>query len=200
MAAHHSDGRSDRGLRTHERIVLALFELIREGNLQPRGEEIAEKAGVAVRTLFRHFDDMEGLFETAQTFLSAQFNVDLVVPKIDGTLEERALAYSQAQGTIYEENRNYLLFYISRAKTEEEANTLRSAHTQSQRLRLWSALPEVAAADPDVRHSVEAFYSFQMWDQLRFEQVLQVDMCHRVIASSTVTLLSRETITSADAV
>lgn len=196
MAAQQSDGRSDRGLRTHERIVLALFELIREGNLQPRGEEIAEGAGVAVRTLFRHFDDMDGLFDTAMAFMSEQFDVDLVVPKIEGTLEERALAYAKAQGTIYEENRNYLLFYISRAKTEEEANALRSAHTQSQRLRLWSALPEVAAADPDVRHSVEAFYSFQMWDQLRFEQVLTVDMCYRVIASSTVTLLSKETVSA----
>ena len=200
MAAQQSDGRSDRGLRTHERIVLALFELIKEGNLQPRGEEIAERAGVAVRTLFRHFDDMDGLFDTAMAFMSEQFDVDLVVPKIEGTLEERALAYAKAQGDLYEENRNYLLFYISRAKTEKEANALRSAHTQSQRLRLWSALPEVAAADPDVRHSVEAFFSFQMWDQLRFEQVLQGEVCHQVIASSTVTLLSKETVTSAHAV
>ncbi len=199
MAAEHSDGRSNRGVRTHERIVIALFELIKEGNLQPRGEEIAERAGVAVRTLFRHFDDMEGLFDSAQAFMSEQFDVDLVVPKIEGSLEERALAYAEVQGAMYEENRNYLLFYISRAKTEEEANALRSAHTQSQRLRLWSALPEVAAAEPDVRHSVEAFFSFQMWDQLRFEQVLPVEMCHRVIASSTVTLLSKETVASVDA-
>lgn len=191
MAAQQSDGRSDRGLRTHERIVLALFELIREGNLQPRGEEIAEKAGVAVRTLFRHFDDMEGLFGTAQAFMTEQFDVDLVVPKIEGTLEERALAYAKMQATIYEENRNYLLFYISRAKTEEEANAIRSANTQSLRLRLWSALPEVAAADPVSRHSVEALYSFQMWDQLRFQQGLSVDMCHQIIAASTVTLLTK---------
>ncbi len=164
MAAQQSDGRSDRGLRTHERIVLALFELIREGNLRPRGEEIADKAGVAVRTLFRHFDDMEGLFGTAQAFMSEEFGVDMVAPKVEGTLEERALAYAKAQGAIYEENRNYLLFYVSRAKTEEEANAIRSANSQSLRLRLWSALPEVAAADPVSRHGVEALYSFQMWD------------------------------------
>lgn len=193
MAEQLSDGRSDRGVRTHERIVVALFEMIHEGNLQPRGEEIAEKAGVAVRTIFRHFDDMEGLFDTAHAFMSEQFDVDLVVPKIGGTLEERAIAYTKAQGDMYEEARNYLLFYFSRAKTDAEANTLRSAHTQSQRLRLWSALPEVAAAGPVVRHSVEAFYSFQMWDQLRFEQVLPIDTCYQIIASSTVRLLSSAT-------
>ncbi len=192
MAAQQSDGRSDRGLRTHERIVLALFELIREGDLRPRGEEIAERAGVAVRTLFRHFDDMEGLFGTAQAFMSERLSLELVAPKVEGSLEERALAYAKAQGAIYEENRNYLLFYVSRAKTENEANALRSANTQSNRLRLWSALPEVAAADPVVRHGVEALYSFQMWDQLRFEQVLSIDMCHQVIAASTVTLLTKE--------
>lgn len=192
MAAQQSDGRSDRGLRTHERIVLALFELIREGNLRPRGEEIAEKAGVAVRTLFRHFDDMEGLFGTAQAFMSEQFGVDIGAPKFEGSLEERALAYAKTQGAIYEENRNYLLFYLSRAKTEGEANAIRSANTQSLRLRLWSALPEVAAADPVLRHSVEALYSFQMWDQMRFQQGLSADMCYQVIVASTVTLLTKE--------
>eukprot|EP00439_Symbiodinium_sp_Y106_P088288 s1_g824.t1 len=196
MAAQQSDGRSDRGLRTHERIVLALFELIREGNLRPRGEEIAEKAGVAVRTLFRHFDDMEGLFGTAQAFMTEQFGVDMVAPKVKGSLEERALAYAKAQGAIYEENRNYLLFYVSRAKTVEEANAIRAANSQSLRLRLWSALPEVAAADPVLRHSVEALYSFQMWDQMRFQQGLSADMCHQVITASTVTLLTSEPATA----
>lgn len=196
MAAEHSDGRSDRGVRTHERIVIALFELIKEGNLQPRGEEIAERAGVAVRTIFRHFDDMDGLFDTAMAFMSGQLEAAPVLPRNEGTLEERALAYSKDQGAIFEENRNYLLFYISRAKTETEANAIRAAHTQSQRLRLWSALPEVAAADPVSRHSVEALYSFQMWDQMRFQQGLSVDMCHQIIAASTVTLLTKEPATA----
>lgn len=192
MAEQNSDGRSDRGIRTHEKIVVALFELIHEGNLQPRGEEIAEKAGVAVRTIFRHFDDMEGLFDTAQAFMSERFEVDLVAPKFEGILEERAFAYAKEQGSTYEEARNYLLFYIARAKTDDEANALRSAHTQSLRLRLWSALPEVAASSPGTRHCVEAFYSFQVWDQLRFEQGLSVDDCQDMIASSVVTLITAD--------
>lgn len=196
MQALRSDGRSDRAVRTREKIIEALFQLVKEGTLQPRGEEIAEKAGVAVRTIFRHFDDMDGLFDTAMAFMSGQLEAVPVLPRIEGTLEERALAYSKDQGAIFEENRNYLLFYISRAKTEDEANALRSAHTQSQRLRLWSALPEVAAADPVSRHSVEALYSFQIWDQMRFQQGLSVDMCHQIIAASTVTLLTKEPATA----
>jgi len=100
MAEQNSDGRSDRGIRTHEKIVVALFELIHEGNLQPRGEEIAERAGVAVRTLFRPFDDMAGLFDTAQAFLSEQFDVDLVVQNSEGSVEERALAYNKKQAEM----------------------------------------------------------------------------------------------------
>lgn len=196
MQALRSDGRSDRAVRTREKIIEALFQLVKEGTLQPRGEEIAEKAGVAVRTIFRHFDDMDGLFDTAMAFMSGQLEAVPVLPRIEGTLEERALAYSKDQGAIFEENRNYLLFYISRAKTETEANAIRAAHTQSQRLRLWSALPEVAAADPVSRHSVEALYSFQMWDQMRFQQGLSVDMCHQIIAASTVTLLTKEPATA----
>ncbi len=162
MQALRSDGRSDRAVRTREKIIEALFLLVSEGTLQPRGEEIAERADVAVRTIFRHFVDMEGLFDTARAFLAEQLEVGPVLPKIEGTLEERAVAYAKGQGDIYEENRNYLLFYISRARSVEDANALRTAHIQSQRLRLWPALPEVPPPDPDARHSAEAFFSFQM--------------------------------------
>ena len=59
-SAPEADGRVLRGARTRERIVDAVFELVSEGTVRPTAEEVASRAGVGIRTVFRHFDDMEG--------------------------------------------------------------------------------------------------------------------------------------------
>ena len=56
------DGRVARSERTREAIAEALLALLEEGVQRPRAQEIAKRADVAVRTVFQHFDDMEGLY------------------------------------------------------------------------------------------------------------------------------------------
>jgi AcrR family transcriptional regulator len=57
-----SDGRSLRAGRTREAIVDALFVLLEAGEVQPTGEQIAERAGVSLRSVFLHFPTREQLF------------------------------------------------------------------------------------------------------------------------------------------
>lgn len=59
------DGRRLRRDRNREAVVQALLELYREGNLTPGAEEIAERAGISARSLFRYFDDVDALVRTA---------------------------------------------------------------------------------------------------------------------------------------
>ena len=56
------DGRIRRGTENRKRIQLAFLELLRDGVHSPTAEQVAEKAGVGLRSVFRHFDDMEGLY------------------------------------------------------------------------------------------------------------------------------------------
>jgi AcrR family transcriptional regulator len=56
------DGRTARAVRTREAIVDAVIALIESGNLKPTAPKIAEQAGVSVRSVFQHFDDLETLF------------------------------------------------------------------------------------------------------------------------------------------
>jgi AcrR family transcriptional regulator len=59
------DGRRLRRDRNREAVVQALLELYREGNLTPSTDEIAERAGISARSLFRYFDDVDALVRTA---------------------------------------------------------------------------------------------------------------------------------------
>lgn len=55
------DGRSARALRTREAIVDACIGLVEEGELRPTAPRVAERAGVSVRSVFQHFDDLPSL-------------------------------------------------------------------------------------------------------------------------------------------
>ncbi|MEM1051573.1 MAG: TetR/AcrR family transcriptional regulator, partial [Pseudomonadota bacterium] len=56
------DGRRRRSVRTQEKIVDALIELIGQGNQNPTAQEVADLTGMSIRTVFRQIDDMEGLY------------------------------------------------------------------------------------------------------------------------------------------
>jgi AcrR family transcriptional regulator len=60
-----TDGRNLRRDRNRDAVVTALLGLYREGNLGPNADEIAERAGISVRSLFRYFDDVDTLVRAA---------------------------------------------------------------------------------------------------------------------------------------
>jgi TetR/AcrR family transcriptional regulator, regulator of autoinduction and epiphytic fitness len=55
------DGRRERSKRTHAAIVAALTELLDEGRIEPTAADVAERAGVAVRSIAQHFATREEL-------------------------------------------------------------------------------------------------------------------------------------------
>ena len=59
------DGRLTRAARTRASVVEALLTLNEEGHLRPTARDIATKAGVSLRSLYVHFDDLEALFVAA---------------------------------------------------------------------------------------------------------------------------------------
>ena len=59
------DGRTRRRTRNRTAVISALLAMIREGDLHPGAAEIAERAGVSHRSIFRYFDDLDDLVRTA---------------------------------------------------------------------------------------------------------------------------------------
>jgi AcrR family transcriptional regulator len=59
------DGRSLRRERNRDAVIGALLAMLREGVVDPGGAEIADRAGVSHRSIFRYFDDLGDLVRTA---------------------------------------------------------------------------------------------------------------------------------------
>jgi AcrR family transcriptional regulator len=85
-----TDGRNLRRDRNRDAVVTALLGLYREGNLGPNADEIAERAGISVRSLFRYFDDVDTLVRAAiarqQEHLAPLYALDA---SVDRPLAER---------------------------------------------------------------------------------------------------------------
>lgn len=60
-----TDGRLARGARTRRILAEALVDLLQEGDPHPTANRIAQRAGVSLRLVFHHFDDLESLLRAA---------------------------------------------------------------------------------------------------------------------------------------
>jgi AcrR family transcriptional regulator len=59
------DGRLARGERTRRSLAEALIALLEEGDARPTARRIALRAGVSLRSVFHHFDDLESILRAA---------------------------------------------------------------------------------------------------------------------------------------
>src|SRR3546814_17871460 len=60
-----TDGRSLRRDRNRMAVIDAVLALYDSGNLAPSSDDIAERAGPSVRSVFRYFDDVDDMLRAA---------------------------------------------------------------------------------------------------------------------------------------
>ena len=96
------DGRTARGLRTRRAVVDALLALQEEGDLEPTAQRVAARAGVALRTVFGHFSDMETLWAQAGEQELAKITALADVPAGDLPLDERLDRFCASRARVLE--------------------------------------------------------------------------------------------------
>ncbi len=101
-SAHAVDGRSVRALRTRDSVVTAVLELAGSGIGRPTAREIADRAGISVRSVYVHFDDLDDLFRAAAARHTEQM-ASLLTP-VDAALPlpQRIAAATQQRVAIHE--------------------------------------------------------------------------------------------------
>ena len=96
------DGRTARGLRTRRAVVDALLALQEEGDLEPTAQRVAARAGVALRTVFGHFSDMETLWAQAGEQELAKIAALSDVPSPDLPAAERVDRFCASRARVLE--------------------------------------------------------------------------------------------------
>lgn len=166
------DGRRQRSARSREAIIKASLALIDQGVLVPTAQQIAEQAGVGVRSFFRHFEDMEALFEAVDMHAREQFYAPFERQPVSGTLAERVDGFLKNQLNAYGQLQNIILSAQAQAW---RSKVLRHNYARDQR-RLRDVLlrwfPELQDKPMAKCEAADAATSFDMWYRLRHHQQL----------------------------
>jgi TetR/AcrR family transcriptional regulator of autoinduction and epiphytic fitness len=164
------DGRSERGARNRQAIVDAALAFVVEHDAFPTTQEIAERAGVAPRSVFHHFASLDALLAEAAQSQAERFWTLLTPPEPGLSLRERLTAALAQRAALFEE-----IGAVRRVGVRHESSSPVLAERlkfsrDGLRRHLRRALnPELADLDPAAVAGIEAAASWEMWDLLRKE-------------------------------
>jgi AcrR family transcriptional regulator len=184
-----SDGRRQRTERSRTAIIEASLNLLEEGILVPTAQQISDRAGVGIRTFFRHFDDMIALFEAVDDSIRNHYERLILGGDRNGTLEERIDHAIDQHATVYEQIANVIL---STAAQRWRYDVLRKNYARNQRgLRkdLDNWLPELKDLPQSTREAIDAIASFEMWNRLREHQGQSKRSTISIVSSLLKTLI-----------
>lgn len=166
------DGRRQRADANRRRIACAMLDLVREGDITPSADLVAERAGVGRRTVFRLFSDMEGVYREMHAVMVEKLAPTFNAPFKGGSWRARLDEIIDRRGKMFEE--------MLPVKAASDAHRHRSAFLQKehskltklQRETLAAVLPESIARDAERVDALDLTLSFEAWRRLRHEQKL----------------------------
>jgi AcrR family transcriptional regulator len=166
------DGRRLRSERSRRAIMEASLALIEEGVLVPTAQLISERAGVGIRSFFRHFADMESLFTEVNLYSRESYEALFIGGERTGSLEERILHAVERRAGGYEATKKTILSTHAQSWRYEILRKNYARYQRGLRKDLDDWLPELKTFDRPEREAVDAVASFEMWHRLREHQGL----------------------------
>ena len=184
------DGRRKRSERSRAAIITATLNLIDNGNFVPTARQIAEEAGIGLRSFFRHFDDMEALMDTIDQHIRGYYEPLFVRPFKDGTLEERIEDIVIDRSEAYERLKKLMMTSQAQLWRSEvmQKNYARNQKGLRKHLEKW--LPELKSQNPANREAAHAAASFENWHRLRQHQGLNLSDARMAMIVAITSLLT----------
>ena len=182
------DGRLERSKKSRDLIIKAMRDLIDEGILSPTAQQVAQTAQVGIRTVFRHANDMETLFELITKTNAEKRSKHFLKAVTNGNLEERIEKLARSRGEGYTEMQNFILATTSsKWKYKSLDNQYKGANKRLKKnLHEW--LPEMNNLTEEKQEMVEAIMSFEYWYRLRVHQNNSAKKTLNIIKNQTKAL------------
>jgi len=168
----HPDGRRQRTKASRSKIVNALMELTTEGDPSPSAARVAKRAGLSLRSVFSHFDDMDSLYyamnqrlaEIALPILRKPYRSTDWRDQLMEIIERRALVYEFAAP-------HRIMTSIkkrhSKALTENYRRLIKNEHKA-----LNAILPKSVQKDKMLSRFLLLATSFDSWRLFRHDEGL----------------------------
>lgn len=168
----NEDGRRARSRSSHQRIVKAMMSLIAAGDLMPSAARVAEEANIGLRTVFRHFDDMDAIYSEISAVISAKVLPIAVAPFAATDWLGKLRELAQRRVTVFEMMLPFRLAANVRRHSSPLLLVQYGQVIQLEREFLLRQLPDHVRADRISTEALCAALSFQNWRALRYDQQL----------------------------
>jgi len=190
------DGRLARSARTRHAVVDALLDLLNEGDLRPTAARIAERAGVSLRLVFHHFDDLEAIYSEladrqAERVKPLTKPIDVALP-----FARRIELFSTQRGRVLETlspvRRSAVLMEPFRPALAKRLKHARDLMRAAAIAAFQPELTRIAAEERRTRiAALDVMTSWTAWEQMRRHQGLSEIEAREVMATSIRALLAR---------
>jgi len=170
MTQQSTDGRVLRSERNRLLIIDAMIELVYEGVYMPTAQQVADKANIAIRTIFRHFSEMDQLYAEVDERMFVRYIELFSGGKRTGTLQERIKNSINRHAKAYTEITPIALGTMSQLWRSKQVKKSYFAHQKRLRADLEDWMPELLQVDPNHREAIYGLISFDYLYRLRVVQ------------------------------
>ncbi len=190
------DGRLARSARTRHAVVDALLDLLGEGDLRPTAARIAERAGVSLRLVFHHFDNVETIYNELADRQEERVKPLAVPIRVTIPFARRVEEFSAQRGRLLE-----TISPVRRAAVLSEpfrpvlAKRLKHARDLMRAAAIAAFAPELSKLAADEKRAATAALdvvtSWVAWEQMRRHQGLSETEARSVMATAIRALLTK---------
>ena len=176
-----TDGRRERSRSSRSKIIAAMLDLVGNGDVAPSAARVAEVAGVGLRSVFRHFDDMDELYKEMGDVIEARVMPIILQAPSGATWKDKLVDIADRRAKVFE---TILPFRISANLKRFQSPYLMQDYRRMLRLEsetVEAHLPRAVKDDVVAARGLNVILSFQTWRLLRHDQDLPVDDAKAVV-------------------
>lgn len=181
QSASQADGRRQRSQHSREKILKAYWELMLKGDMSPSAAAIAEHAGVGLRSVFRHFEDLDTLLRELMALIYDEMTPEFMTPLKASHWKDQLLELLERNVMIWEPIRvPHTAGEIGRFKSQ----VLMDDYQRSRNLEI-SGIKAILPKDIDNYHNVlmalDASMGFSTMRRLREDRKLSISEVKKVM-------------------
>lgn len=183
-----TDGRRRRSEQSRDRIVAAIMSLVEEGGITPSAEDVAVRAQVGLRSVFRHFKDMESLYAEMTLRLARSYESAMAPFETTGWSDQLFEAMGR-RFAIYE---RLLPYKRASDAHRHESPTIQAMHdgtTALLRARLQALIPPHLVGNAAAFETLDLLLSVDCWARLRLEQNLAPETAQQLVEAQVRLLI-----------
>ena len=169
-----------------------MLVLVEAGEPSPSAEQVSRRAGVGLRSVFRHFKEMERLHEAMSDVLTARLTAIAEQPFAAASWRGQVLELVDRRANAFERMSPFLHAGRLHRHRSKILQANHAAFVAVLRRILVERLPAQTASCQPLIEAIDLLLSFEAWQRLRTDQKLSTVKAKAVLKHAVTAILDAQ--------